>query len=323
MKNNRISWLRIGTATAILGAGVLGAGAQAHASAATLTLADPHIIAHLSAQALQQPENIALEPDGSADVVFAFSGQVARISRPGRVTVLAQIPVPANGDVPGIGTKIGLAGIVRTANGTLYVGASTGLAGSTGVYRILPGSSHATMFARLPAGAFVNGMALDPRGNQLLVTDSLLSTIWAVPLGNGPVTAWLTAGALAPHGSFGANGLKIHNDAVWVTNTNDGTFLRIPVTRDGAPGPVKVVATGLTSADDLVFPGSGDTALIALERLNEVIAVAPDGSKTTLLTAKNGVIDPTSLAIRGNTVYVDNAAYFGGQPNLMIARLDR
>jgi hypothetical protein len=322
MKNNRRSWLRIVTAAAAAAA-VLGTGAQAHASAATLTLRHPQIIAHLSAQALQQPENIALAPDGSADVVFAFSGQVARIGLDGKVTVLAQIPVPANGDVPGIGTKIGLAGIVRTADGTLYVGASTGLAGSTGVYRIRPGSSHATMFARLPAGAFVNGMALDPRGGQLLITDSLLSTIWAVPLGGGPATAWLTAGALAPHGSFGANGLKIHNDAVWVTNTHDGTFMRIPITRDGGPGPIRVVATGLTSVDDLIFPGQGDTALIALERLNEVVAVAPDGSTTTLLTAQNGVVDPTSLAIRGNTVYVDNAAYFGGQPNLMIATLGR
>jgi sugar lactone lactonase YvrE len=178
------------------------------------------------------------------------------------------------------------------------------------------------MFARLPAGAFLNGMALDPGGNRLLITDSLLSTIWAVPLNGGPATAWLTADALAPHGSFGANGLKIHNDAVWMTNTNDGTFLRIPITRDGGPGPVKVIAAGLTSVDDLVFPGRGDTALIALERLNEVIAVAPDGSTTTLLTAKNGVDDPTSLAISGNTVYVDSAAYFGGQPNLMIAKLD-
>ena len=83
MKNNRRSWLRIGTATAAAAA-VLGAGAQAHASAVTLTLEDPHIIAHLSAQALQQPENIALEPDGSADVTFAFSGQVARIDRTGK-----------------------------------------------------------------------------------------------------------------------------------------------------------------------------------------------------------------------------------------------
>jgi hypothetical protein len=322
MKRNRRFWLGISAATAAAAA-ALGAGVPAQAATVTLTLEHPHIIAHLSAQELQQPENIALEPDGSADVTFAFSGQVARIDRAGKVTVLAQIPVPANGDVPGLGTKIGTAGLVRTAGGTLYVAVSTGLADSTGVYRILPGHSDATMFAKLPAGAFLNGMALDPRDNRLLITDSLLSTIWAVPLDGGPATAWLTADALAPHGSYGANGLKVHNNAVWVTNTHDGTFLRIPITRDGGPGTIKVVATGLTSVDDLIFPGRGDTALIALERLNEVIAVSPDGGTTVLLTAQNGVVDPTSLAITGDTVYVDNAAYFGGMPNLMTAEFDR
>ena len=54
-----------------------------------------------------------------------------------------------------------------------------------------------------------------------------------------------------------------------------------------------------------------------------MISIAPDGTATTLLTAQDGLVDPTSLAIRGDTVYVDDAAYFGGSPNLLIAELDR
>ncbi|MEY9929686.1 hypothetical protein ABH926_004326 [Catenulispora sp. GP43] len=300
---------------------ILAAAVPAQA-ASTYRIEHPRVVAHLDAEAYQQPENIALEPDGSADVTFAFAGQVARIDRAGRTTVLAQIPIPAGGDVPGLGTRIGIAGIVRTEDGTLYVTVSTGLADSTGVYRIGPGRHDAVRIAALPAGAFLNGMALDDREHRLLVTDSVLATIWSVPLTGGPATAWLTADALAPHGSFGANGIKVHNGAVWATNTHDATLLRIPITPGGRPGPIRVIATGLTSADDLAFAGRGDTALIALERLNEIVSVAPNGRSTPLMNGQDGLANPTALAVRGDTVYVDDAAYFGGQPNLLTARLE-
>ena len=43
------------------------------------------------------PENLALEPGGSADVTFAEAAQVARVSPDGRVRILAQLPEPASG----------------------------------------------------------------------------------------------------------------------------------------------------------------------------------------------------------------------------------
>ena len=317
--------LRSGVAALAVAVAAAGAAAvPAHASSApAIALESPHVFAQLNASASQSIENIALAPDGSAYVTFTFAAQVARIDRNGTVSILMQFPAPPNGDIPGFHTKIAATGIVRMPDGTLYVSVMTGLEDSTGVYRILPGQKTATKFASLPADAFLNGLALDPRGNRLFITNSVLSTIWSVPLDGGPVTAWLTANALAPHGTYGANGLKVHDGAVWVTNTNDGTLLRIPINADGGPGAIKTVATGLTGADDLIFPGRGDTALVALDRPSEIVAVAPDGQWTVLLTAKNGVANPTSLAIRGNTVYIDNAAFFLGSPTVMAATLDR
>ncbi|MFE5091955.1 site-2 protease family protein [Streptomyces sp. NPDC056638] len=86
-----------------------------------------------------------------------------------------------------------------------------------------------------------------------------------------------------------------------------------PDHRDGGPGPIKVAATGLTSAGDLLFPSSGDTAPVALERQHEVVAVAPGGRTTTLLTVQIGPTDSTALAARGHTVYVDDHACLGGR----------
>jgi hypothetical protein len=53
---------------------------------------------------------------------------------------VAQLPVPANGNVPLTnGQKAVAAGIVRASDGTLYINLSTGTANDTGVWRIRPG----------------------------------------------------------------------------------------------------------------------------------------------------------------------------------------
>src|SRR5437868_13012332 len=64
------------------------------AAAATAPLSKPRIVAHFDLAAGQQPENIALEPDGSADLTFSLARQVARVTRSGHVRVLAQLPAP-------------------------------------------------------------------------------------------------------------------------------------------------------------------------------------------------------------------------------------
>ena len=60
-----------------------------------------------------------------------------------------------------------------------------------------------------------------------------------------------------------------------------------------------------------------------MDRPSKIVAVAPDGHWNVLLTAQNGVANPTSLAIRGNTVYIDNAAFFIGSPTILAATLER
>jgi hypothetical protein len=53
-----------------------------------------------------------------------------------------------------------------------------------------------------------------------------------------------------------------------------------------------------------------------------VLLVQPDGTHSVVLTAADGLQNPTSLARRGSTVYVANAAYFTAtDPNLLTARL--
>ncbi|QUC59488.1 hypothetical protein IOD14_23575 [Streptomyces sp. A2-16] len=77
-----------------------------------------------------------------------------------------------------------------------------------------------------------------------------------MPVTGGQRTAWAATTALTPIPSgtgFGTNGIKVHDDAVRVSDTDRGTLLRIPVRRNGSAGPVWIRATGLDGIDDFAF----------------------------------------------------------------------
>lgn len=68
------------------------------------------------------------------------------------------------------------------------------------------------------------------------------------------------------------------------------------------------MAQGLTAIDDFAFTGRGGAVLVALDHANEVAIVQPDGSHHIVLTAADGLSDPTSIAVRGSRVYVASGA---------------
>ncbi|MFF9852700.1 hypothetical protein [Streptomyces litmocidini] len=318
-RHPRLAAVAIATAAlAVLAAGPVSAGEP--------TVSDPRIVAHFDFDAGQTPENIALEPDGSADLTFAFAHQVARVTRAGATTVLATLPEVANPQTPNIGAAI-TTGIARAHDGTLYVGYATGTA-ENGIWRIAPDGGAPEQIAQLPADAFPNGLALDERCGTLYTADSARGVVWRVPLDGDAPAVWATGAALRPTAAlpFGANGLKIHDGAVWVSNTARGTLLRVPFAEDRTAGPIETRATGLEGVDDFAFTGHGDTVLAALNTPNKLELVRHDGTHKTVLTAADGLDNPTSVAVRAKTVHVPSAAYFdttAPDPNLLLARISR
>lgn len=313
------------TATAaatILAAGLVSSGA---AQAASPPVRHPRILVHLNLAAGQLPENFTLQPDGSADLTFAFVAQVARVTRHGQISLVAQLPVPPNGNVPVSHTKAFLGGIVRADDGTIYVNLSTGTAKDTGVWRIRPGATPARI-AALPPSSFANGLALDRAARQLYVADSANQVIWRIPLRTGVATVWARGSALrglrgVP--AVGVNGIKVSDGAVWATNTARGTLLRIPITCDHQAGDTQVITTGLPGIDDFSF-ASRDTILAAINFTSQVALIHTNGRHRIVLTARDGLSNPTSTAVRGHVLEVTSAAYITGKdPNLLIAQLHR
>jgi hypothetical protein len=297
-------------------AGLATTQAIAPAFAATAPLSQPREVAHFDITAQQQPENITLEPNGTADVTFNRARQIAQVTPDGQTTILATLPAPASGSATA-------SGIVRTADGTLYVNYNAG--SLSGIWRIRPGGTP-EQFAALPDVKVVNGLALDTRDDTLYATDSSTGTVWKVSLRSGATSLWASGEALQPattnSSGFGVNGIKVHNGAVWVSNTDKGTLLRIPIGAHGTARAITTEAEGLTSIDDFTFTGHGDTVLAAQNFAGTVSLVNPDGTHQTVLTAQDGLSGPTSVAVRGKTVYVTSGAYFTRtDPNLLLARI--
>lgn len=305
-----------GTAAALL---IWSSGA---ATAATPPLSNARTVAHFDLTTGQLPENIALRPDGSALLSFTGSRQIALVTTTGRTTVLATLPGGStSSDQPSI------AGLVRAADGSTLVAYRSQDAALNGVWRVSPTGAVGRV-AVLPVGVALNGLAADPLRGVLYGTDSTQGTVWRIPLRSGAPEVWSSAPELRPGTSptsygFGANGIKVHQGAVWVSNSDTGTLLRFPVRPGGSAGPVETRATGLDGVDDFSFVGSSDTVLAALNSHNEVALVQPDGRRSTVLTAEDGLRTPTATAVQGGTVYVTSAAYFVQQdPNLLLADID-
>ncbi|MGW3666513.1 SMP-30/gluconolactonase/LRE family protein [Streptomyces sp. NPDC005141] len=307
-------------AVAAVAAAVLTPGSAAAVSA---PLDNARIAAHFDLAKGQTPENIALTPRGTAYVTFAQGRQIAEVSPRGTTRIVATLPEPADGGVhtPVLGFPL-TSGIVRAHDGTLYFLYATGTPDLTGVWRLRAGGEPQRI-AALPADGLPNGLALDPRTRTLYAADSALGTVWSVPTTGGTPTAWSTAPELAPTGFLGANGLKVHCGAVWVTNLDRGTVLRIPIQHNGRAGSVRTKATGLTGIDDFAFTGHGDQLLAALDGPSEVALVQPDGGRSTVLNPADGLQNPTSIALRGDTVYVLSAGWITAKdPNLILAHLN-
>ena len=142
-------------------------------------------------------------------------------------------------------------GLAVTPDGDLYV--AMALPGTDhGVYRVdrkgnaerLPGSEKLV---------FPNGFAFDARGN-LYVTESFSLVpggygqggVWRIPRG-GEAELWvrdpLLTGVAVPGSSqppVGANGIACYHGDLFVTNTDKGTVVRIPLADDGDAGPLEM-----------------------------------------------------------------------------------
>jgi hypothetical protein len=304
-RTKAIAALVVPAVVAIGAASALPASAASRgASQPCPVITDVRTVAAFDYAAGQEPESVNITPDGSLLVsmlgfLVGKPPELIRISPSGQQTILVTGPV---GDAIG-GNALG-------QDGTIYYNVVSPDPSRSGVWR-LPQHGIPQRIAAMPAGQFLNGLTLDSSNQTLYVADSLASTIWAIPTSGGPAKAWLVSPALAPSTSghdIGANGIEYHNGAVWVSDTDHGTLLRVPVTASGAPGPIQVIASNLAGIDDFKFLSDrSDVAFVALNFQDKFAVVYPDGRTRIVLDGSSGLDSPTNTVISGTRIYITNS----------------
>jgi hypothetical protein len=309
---------------AIAGVAALSLTAQP-AAAAAFPASHPRVLVEYDREAGQQPENVVVTPDGKLDVVLSRAAQIQEVTPGGHRRLLASLPQSADGGVntPALGFNLAT-GLVRTDDGTLYVGYAAGDDTLTGIWRIRPGGKPQRVIP-LSASSLPNGMALDERTRRLYIADSTRGIIWRAPITGGTPTAWASGAAYEPTSQLGVNGLKVHKGAVWVSNSAQGVLLRVPIKPDGSAAGAQTRATGLPFLDDFEFVGRSDDVVGALNIANEIALIHPeDGSHSIILTGEDGLQGPTSVALRGTRLYVLSAAFvLDAKPNILTTHFHR
>lgn len=265
----------------------------------------------------QTPENLAIDRDGTIYISLAFASQILRISPDGTQTTLA---LPTAG-----GITVGVA-IDHRNGGGLDVAVRSQDDSAAGIWRVSTATfDRPVRIAALPAQSFPNGITFDAHGN-LYVADSTLARIWRLAPGASQAEVWAAGPLLAPTGaSFmgfplpGANGIKLRQDIVYVSNTATKNILTIPIGHDGSAGETHVAFHGI-EADDFAFATNGDL-YVAENPPSRLVRVTPAGDVTTLAIAADGLDNPSAVAFgtlpgERHLLYVTNAAYFGSDPSL-------
>ena len=267
--------------------------------------------------------------DGKAYVGFAPTGTVVQIDQAGTRTDYAHVPAGGND-----GYTLGL---VFGSQGELYAletrNTTSPSAPVPGVYKVpAGGGTSMTPFATDPAFAFPNGLAFDAKGN-LLVADSGAGRIFSVTP-QGAVSTWSQDAELAGSTTcnaplpfpIGANGIVFTPAAAYVSNTSQGSIVKIAVDGSGNAGAVTVIVKDCkwVGFDGIALDNDG-TLLAAINGAPGKLArVALDGTVTVL--ASTAPLDgPASVAFADawngqRTALITNGAFFsvgvdGGSPN--------
>lgn len=190
-------------------------------------------------------------------------------------------------------------GIVEVEEDVFYVSVGTiGQRGSYAVFKVdvsdlkLNGDGDVTTPASvskvvdLPDALFLNGSALLSREEVIiLLADSVLGAVYSLQIPSGKVDVWLQHKVLEKINPKlpipGANGIKVHNGYLYVSNTNGKTFLRAGITAAGAcTGDVEVLQENL-NVDDFAFDSKGSTYL-ATHGFQSVVKLDGDGSRSRI-----------------------------------------
>ena len=227
-------------------------------------------------------ESIAVSTDGTLFVSSHLDGKVFRMGADGVSVVHAAIAGKATG-------------LALTPAGDLLLTAWDP-DGLPVVFSISPQGA-ATLLATMPEAIFLNGLTpLSP--STYLMADSYRGAIWHLNLADRSVGLRLEHPLLARRSEdreFPAvNGLKIHGQMLYASNTERMQLIQIPIQPNGQPGEPEIFFEPV-NLDDFAFDREGN--LYGTTHIyNSVVKITPDRRITIIAEAEQGMAGSTALA---------------------------
>jgi len=232
-----------------------------------------------------RPDDLAFDPQGHLIFSDFYNGTVSRLNADGSVTRI----------VTGLA---GPEGLVILSNGTMFVAEQR----TNRILALAPGTKSLTVLRAIPGTPGtapckdgIDGIALDPTTNTLIVPDSPTGNVYRLSLDGKKLTS-ITSGIVRPVGAVvDAQG------TIYVADECGGAVVRI--TPDGRSTRI----TGFGKPDDVAFDHHGNLFLIdLLPSIHALIRVRQSTGKHEILASK-GFIEPQGLVLDGNdNIYVSD-----------------
>jgi hypothetical protein len=221
-------------------------------------------------------ENLAAAPGGKLLITSYFDRTLLSWDGAGAPVALATL------EFHPVGVLVREDGIVLTAHGKSF--AEGPAFTQTNAFVILGPDGDMIRTIPVPDALFLNGL-VEVAPGIILAADSLAGRIWQLDLASGAVTEWLADPLLATDPaatgqSPGANGLKIHDGWLYVSNSSRQALYRVGLDGATAAGPLEpFAATG--PIDDFAFLADGTIA--AASHGATLIGIDARGKVSTLL----------------------------------------